>query len=421
MPAVEQALVGGTCPAVAAELVTDVDTEEQEVQGFEPPPGFELSGARARAECSGAAVQGKELWLVQLPLEWDFAASVEWHMQSDGKAGLTGSCQDRKGFKYTVIAEHETLSGRLYATPAGASDTPMPFTRRVTLLRKDEVLDTYVDAGEEQHATTTPGQATPHKQQHKQAQPAGQTAAPESAGDAAGAGKAEQAADDALKGSSKKSGQHKSHKEKAHKHKKKKKKRGEKDNCSFISATPIARRSCSIHRIALLREQQGLNMVAQDYVAACPMAAPASCCGASGCTEADVQDSNSVHDRPSRGRWLLASVKGTKKRVLIQRHVLVVFYHAVQCREVGTCAFSNTCKAAQELLKHTHACKAAPGTCSHPRCECTKRLLAHHRGCRSPTCPVCVPAVMANHVVHSMGMATPQLHVQPMEGHAALC
>ncbi|KAM0063020.1 putative histone acetyltransferase chromatin regulator PHD family [Helianthus debilis subsp. tardiflorus] len=73
-----------------------------------------------------------------------------------------------------------------------------------------------------------------------------------------------------------------------------------------------------------------------------------------------------------------------------QQRWLLFLRHARKCAHPpGKCPEIN-CITAQELLNHMASCNDLVH-CQYPRCRSTTRLLYHHRRCRDPSCPVCVP------------------------------
>ncbi|KAK9054276.1 hypothetical protein SSX86_025354 [Deinandra increscens subsp. villosa] len=73
-----------------------------------------------------------------------------------------------------------------------------------------------------------------------------------------------------------------------------------------------------------------------------------------------------------------------------QQRWLLFLRHARKCgHPPGKCPEIN-CITAQKLLNHMASCDDLV-QCQYPRCRRTKLLLHHHRNCRDPTCPVCVP------------------------------
>ncbi|KAI3761107.1 hypothetical protein L1987_51515 [Smallanthus sonchifolius] len=73
-----------------------------------------------------------------------------------------------------------------------------------------------------------------------------------------------------------------------------------------------------------------------------------------------------------------------------QQRWLLFLRHARKCvHPQGKCPEIN-CITAQKLLNHMTSCNDLI-QCQYPRCRMTKVLLHHHRHCRDPSCPVCVP------------------------------
>ncbi|XP_047315188.1 histone acetyltransferase HAC1-like isoform X2 [Impatiens glandulifera] len=68
---------------------------------------------------------------------------------------------------------------------------------------------------------------------------------------------------------------------------------------------------------------------------------------------------------------------------------LLFLRHARRCTAPeGKCPEVN-CILAQKLWRHMAACSSSQ--CTFPRCVNSKKLLTHHKNCRNPTCPVCIP------------------------------
>ncbi|XP_076953695.1 histone acetyltransferase HAC1-like [Bidens hawaiensis] len=73
-----------------------------------------------------------------------------------------------------------------------------------------------------------------------------------------------------------------------------------------------------------------------------------------------------------------------------QQRWLLFLLHARKCvHPPGKCP-ETTCIRAQQLLNHMKSCNDV-AQCQYPRCRSTKLLVHHHRHCRDPSCPVCVP------------------------------
>ncbi|KAL4583212.1 hypothetical protein LXL04_007779 [Taraxacum kok-saghyz] len=73
-----------------------------------------------------------------------------------------------------------------------------------------------------------------------------------------------------------------------------------------------------------------------------------------------------------------------------QQRWLLFLRHARKCSHPpGKCPEVN-CITVQKLLNHITSCDDLV-QCQYPRCRRTKVLLNHHRHCKDPTCPVCVP------------------------------
>ncbi|CAN1299120.1 Histone acetyltransferase HAC1 [Linum perenne] len=72
-----------------------------------------------------------------------------------------------------------------------------------------------------------------------------------------------------------------------------------------------------------------------------------------------------------------------------QQRWLLYLRHARSCTAPeGKCPAYN-CITVQQLCRHMDKCNSKP--CSYPRCQHTRTLLQHHKGCRDAGCPVCIP------------------------------
>ncbi|KAK6911223.1 Zinc finger, PHD-finger, partial [Dillenia turbinata] len=78
-----------------------------------------------------------------------------------------------------------------------------------------------------------------------------------------------------------------------------------------------------------------------------------------------------------------------EKQYKNQQRWLLFLYHARRCRAPeGKCQDVN-CITVQRLWHHMVRCNVPK--CAYPRCHASKKLLGHHKVCRDPGCPVCVP------------------------------
>ncbi|KAL1098812.1 hypothetical protein V6Z11_D05G122500 [Gossypium hirsutum] len=67
---------------------------------------------------------------------------------------------------------------------------------------------------------------------------------------------------------------------------------------------------------------------------------------------------------------------------------LLLLRHARRCKaSEGKC--DGYCFTVRKLLSHMDSCQSSQ--CSYPRCHHSKKLIRHHKTCRYPACPVCVP------------------------------
>lgn len=73
-----------------------------------------------------------------------------------------------------------------------------------------------------------------------------------------------------------------------------------------------------------------------------------------------------------------------------QQRWIMFLRHAKHCNAPeGQCQLSSQCDIAKQLLAHLANCHGQG--CQFPRCAPTRSLLRHHRQCKQPNCPVCVP------------------------------
>ncbi|KAK6915248.1 Zinc finger, PHD-finger [Dillenia turbinata] len=78
-----------------------------------------------------------------------------------------------------------------------------------------------------------------------------------------------------------------------------------------------------------------------------------------------------------------------EKQYKNQQKWLLFLYHARRCRAPeGKCPEVN-CITVQRLCHHMDLCTVSK--CLYARCHVSKKLLGHHKICRDPGCPVCVP------------------------------
>lgn len=72
-----------------------------------------------------------------------------------------------------------------------------------------------------------------------------------------------------------------------------------------------------------------------------------------------------------------------------QQRWLLFLRHARRCAAPeGKCQDVN-CITVQKLWRHMDNCTSSQ--CPYPRCHHSKILIHHHKHCRDPSCPVCVP------------------------------
>lgn len=77
------------------------------------------------------------------------------------------------------------------------------------------------------------------------------------------------------------------------------------------------------------------------------------------------------------------------RQFINQQRWLLFLRHARRCAAPeGKCPERN-CVTVQKLWQHLDKCSSSQ--CSYLRCQHTKVLLQHHKQCRDPNCPVCIP------------------------------
>lgn len=72
-----------------------------------------------------------------------------------------------------------------------------------------------------------------------------------------------------------------------------------------------------------------------------------------------------------------------------QQRWLLFLRHARRCTAPEGKCQDNNCITVQKLWRHMDRCNLPQ--CLFPRCQHTRVLLHHHRHCRDPGCPVCIP------------------------------
>lgn len=74
----------------------------------------------------------KELWLVQVPLDFEIAAEAVWDIASDGATSFKGTCTIDGG-EYQLLPDRSQPMAGLYALAGG--DQPVAISKRVTIAR----------------------------------------------------------------------------------------------------------------------------------------------------------------------------------------------------------------------------------------------------------------------------------------------
>ncbi|XP_039005951.1 histone acetyltransferase HAC1-like [Hibiscus syriacus] len=120
------------------------------------------------------------------------------------------------------------------------------------------------------------------------------------------------------------------------------------------------------------QDEAQCNNLSLDASTISPLVVPKSSSDLSNSKGAISKFGNQSHDRQFRNqvRWLL------------------LLRHARRCNATeGKC--DGYCFTVRKLLSHMDMCVSSP--CSYPRCHHSKILIRHHKTCRYPACPVCVP------------------------------
>ncbi|KAI3758727.1 hypothetical protein L6452_06298 [Arctium lappa] len=101
-------------------------------------------------------------------------------------------------------------------------------------------------------------------------------------------------------------------------------------------------------------------------------------------------DVNRSVDPPNSGATCRSVNLNRELQFRNQQRWLLFLRHARKCvHPPGKCPEIN-CITAQKLLNHMTSCNDVV-QCQYARCRRTKLLLLHHKHCRDPSCPVCVP------------------------------
>ncbi|XP_039017945.1 histone acetyltransferase HAC1-like [Hibiscus syriacus] len=122
----------------------------------------------------------------------------------------------------------------------------------------------------------------------------------------------------------------------------------------------------------LRQDEAQCDNLSVDASTISPLVVPKSSSDLSSSKGAISKFGNGSHDRQFRNqvRWLL------------------LLRHARRCNaSEGKC--DGYCFTVRKLLSHMDMCASSP--CSYPRCHHSKILIRHHKTCRYPACPVCVP------------------------------
>ncbi|KAL8230991.1 hypothetical protein R6Q57_000769 [Mikania cordata] len=99
---------------------------------------------------------------------------------------------------------------------------------------------------------------------------------------------------------------------------------------------------------------------------------------------------NKSLDPPNSGFFSKSIDPNRELQFKNQLRWLLFLRHAHKCvHPPGKCPEVN-CITAQKLLNHLASCNDLT-ECQYPRCRTTTLLLHHHRHCKHPGCPVCVP------------------------------
>ncbi|KAK9915277.1 hypothetical protein WJX75_007010 [Coccomyxa subellipsoidea] len=103
---------------------------------YEPGAGFVLSQEPPSLSCSGLDPSTHELWLLQLPLDWQSKAPAKITMKRRKGDSLLGECTSATGDRFSLVQEHASLASPLFVASATLKDgVPAQIHRRVTLVR----------------------------------------------------------------------------------------------------------------------------------------------------------------------------------------------------------------------------------------------------------------------------------------------
>ncbi|CAL8468347.1 g7887 [Coccomyxa elongata] len=103
---------------------------------YEPGAGFVLRQEEPSLSCSGLDPNTHEIWLLQLPLNWDFKLAARARTKPRNGEGVLGQCSSETGVEYSLVQEHASLAAPLFvASPTLKDGKPAQVQRRVTLVR----------------------------------------------------------------------------------------------------------------------------------------------------------------------------------------------------------------------------------------------------------------------------------------------
>lgn len=103
---------------------------------YEPGAGFVLRQGECSLSCSELDPTTHELWLLQLPIDWELKVAARVSTKPREGEGVLGQCSSGTGNQYSLVQEHASLAAPLFvASPTLKDGKPAQIQRRVTLVR----------------------------------------------------------------------------------------------------------------------------------------------------------------------------------------------------------------------------------------------------------------------------------------------
>mmetsp|Transcript_1716 Transcript_1716/g.3872 ORF Transcript_1716/g.3872 Transcript_1716/m.3872 type:complete len:186 (-) Transcript_1716:761-1318(-) len=116
-------------------------------------------------------------------------------------------------------------------------------------------------------------------------------------------------------------------------------------------------------------------------------------CGPSGVSSVAEEDGPSS-SRQAEGSNASCSRQAVSQRIQLAQRWLIFAHHCASCRQGqqgdGSACSERRCRGGKLLLQHIQSCDNK-SACNVPNCQFVSALLAHHRRCRSNSCPLCAP------------------------------